>query len=542
MIDPTNINIPDLIPLIGLYAETHYRFRGFPFSRYFRREPEVIFDAPFRLEPNHNLPITMIIKDAHHFPVKLESIDIRISNGEKSQSLNIPLNLWINKSLWHCVSDVDVSDFPPGLVKIEATAHLQDKKRTWDVSQDNYHGLSQAPLEVFLAAEPLPKLPGWYAGELHTHTEYGCDQVEFGAPLEAIKSTADALGLDWVSLTDHSYNLDDMIDDYLHDDPQLLKWHGFLSHVKRLNKMPGSVVLVPGEELTCRASNGKNVHMLVLGEQRFLQGTGDSAQEWFQTRSQFTVRHAIAALSENSVTIAAHPFSPVPFLQKHLVNRSIWQDSDLSASGLSGWQILNGNPEKDFYLGLEKWITALLKGERRYIYAGNDAHGNFNRFRQVKMPMLSLHEHDNFIFGKSTTHVYINETPTVQNVLKALELGRTVISSGPVLELTVLNQSKKFLSGDETLSDPNSLIRVTCQSSEEFGCIERIIVNTYNSGDEKSIFQVNFDVNNNEPIYYKGIEFQLQGELYLRAEIHTRLHNGSTRFAYSNPIWLKTGK
>jgi len=68
----------DMVPLIGLYAETHFRFR-IPFSRYFKREPELIFDTPWRLEPSQKLSIFLVVKDAHLYPVKLESVEIKVS-------------------------------------------------------------------------------------------------------------------------------------------------------------------------------------------------------------------------------------------------------------------------------------------------------------------------------------------------------------------------------------------------------------------------------------------------------------------------------
>ena len=53
-----------LAPLLGMYAETHFRF-WIPLSRYFQREPELIFDSPWRLEPGQPLTLFLVIKDAH---------------------------------------------------------------------------------------------------------------------------------------------------------------------------------------------------------------------------------------------------------------------------------------------------------------------------------------------------------------------------------------------------------------------------------------------------------------------------------------------
>jgi len=51
------------LPLF-LYAETHYRFPYF-FSLLRKNEPEIIADAPHRIEPGSPLPILILIKDAH---------------------------------------------------------------------------------------------------------------------------------------------------------------------------------------------------------------------------------------------------------------------------------------------------------------------------------------------------------------------------------------------------------------------------------------------------------------------------------------------
>ena len=49
-----------IFPIIG-YLEIHYRLKYFPFSRYFKREPEIYADAPYRVEPAQDLPISLII-------------------------------------------------------------------------------------------------------------------------------------------------------------------------------------------------------------------------------------------------------------------------------------------------------------------------------------------------------------------------------------------------------------------------------------------------------------------------------------------------
>ena len=52
------------------------------------------------------------------------------------------------------------------------------------------------------------------------------------------------------------------------------------------------------------------------------------------------------------------------------------------------------------------WIRLLLDGYHKFIYAGNDAHGNFNMYRQIKTPMLSLYEKKEQLFGEFRTGVF----------------------------------------------------------------------------------------------------------------------------------------
>ena len=57
------------------YAEIHYTF--FRYSLINRRYPEVIADAPWRVDAGEPIPIVCIIKDADQFPVKLKKVTAR---------------------------------------------------------------------------------------------------------------------------------------------------------------------------------------------------------------------------------------------------------------------------------------------------------------------------------------------------------------------------------------------------------------------------------------------------------------------------------
>ena len=76
-------NLLTLLPILG-YAETHYRFTGLP-SLIYRRQPEIIFDLPRRLQPGADLPVVLLIKDADRFPVSVHTITANLKQGKEKR-------------------------------------------------------------------------------------------------------------------------------------------------------------------------------------------------------------------------------------------------------------------------------------------------------------------------------------------------------------------------------------------------------------------------------------------------------------------------
>ncbi len=528
----------ELLPLTALYAETHYRFRFFPFSRYFRREAEVVFDTPIRLEPGVSLPVSLIIKDSKKFPLRIINVHLQATSKGVTSEEKIPLNTDISSSFWYRIFNLDISSLPDGEVAVEATAEVSDGRHTWTVQQDNHPLLSHAPFNVYKSADPMPAFPEWSAGELHCHSEFGFDQVEFGAPLEVYQKSAPSMGIDWVAITDHSYNLDDMPDDYLTDDPMLRKWKKFLEKVETLNQTRVGALLIPGEELTCRSALGKNIHLLVLDNLEFLHGTGDGAQKWLHTRSENSVAEALSKITDSAFTAAAHPLVPINWLQRLLVRRGRWEDQDLRQDKLMGWQICNGMWDKGFYSGLKKWIEEINRGKRVYIFAGNDAHGNFNRFRQIKIPMWTMHENQDHLFGKVTTRVRSRGRVRKNEIIENMKDGKSYISDGPAIELSIIQNNKILFSGDTADSNSTGSVRVRYKSSPEFGQLHFLKILGDDQNRESLIRQYTPE---SDPFCksFKGeILLPLTGSKYIRAEIETENSNGKRYKAFTNPIWI----
>ena len=233
-----------------LYAEIHYRFKIIP-SRLYQRQPEIIADIPHRLEPGHALPVLILMKDAQRFPVELYKISVKIIPKIKSNEYGeIKIRLFdscesIRAPLWWRVFPIELSNDWFGIFEVDVEIHYRTNRRFYLCHNDNYSGTSHKPLEVFIAKSSLPQLPGFYHGDVHCHTDATSDQVEFGAPVEAMALLAKAQGIHFFAAADHSYDLDDMPDNYLKNDPTLQKWFCLQERIRLLNKKKSDIIIIP---------------------------------------------------------------------------------------------------------------------------------------------------------------------------------------------------------------------------------------------------------------------------------------------------------
>lgn len=157
---------------------------------------------------------------------------------------------------------------------------------------------------------PLPTLPGLYWGDLHTHSNYTEDQIEFGAPLPETACCARALGLHFIAVTDHSYDMDNLPGDYTRNDPELRKWRQFRAEVAHLNRELDGFIILPGEEVSVGNQRRQNVHCLVLGSGDFYPGAGDSGDRPLFNRPTLALPELYArvqASGNGAVIAAAHP-------------------------------------------------------------------------------------------------------------------------------------------------------------------------------------------------------------------------------------------
>ncbi|HOV98070.1 MAG TPA: CehA/McbA family metallohydrolase [Bacteroidota bacterium] len=518
---------------VFLYAEIHYRFKYF-FSLLKKSEPEIIADAPYRIEPGVDIPLLLLIKDSHHYPCVLGNVTVKVMKQGKLIHSECVHNKEeaITQKWWWSIYPIKATKEMNGKIEldVEFTIEYNHKKRSYH--NDNYRTSSHAPLKLFISQEPLPSYKSLYLGEIHSHSNYTEDQVEFGAPIEPTAQLAKALGLSFFAVTDHSYDLDDHPDNYLLNHPETPKWFDFQNEVSKLQN--SSVTIIPGEEVTCRNNTGENVHLLILNNKIFFPGSGDSAERWLRTQSELSISEVTAQLGTETITIAAHPLEPVSILQRILLNRGNWQNDDFEANQINGIQFINGMLNDGNKRGYEFWINTLLSGKRVSIVAGNDAHGNFNRFRQISIPFLKIGERNNQIFGEFRTGIFAPDKSR-ESILESLRLGKTIATNGPVANITRINNHTSLLG-----SEIKGGLCIHCQtlSSQEFGTIKKVLL--YEGIKGNRIENILYELNKLETYSYKfDLLITVKQPKYIRLEVYTEnAEDKKQYFCITNPVWF----
>jgi len=514
------------------YAEVHYRPRFLP-SLLSMRRPEIVCDAPTRVEKGRSVPLFLFVRHADRYPVTLHEVALHAVYDHGRECIaRFPFGgCKIADPIWW-----DAINFMPestGVLKLHPHVVVGLNGKTEQVLVDNYRGTGKSPLIVHVADEPYPGAEGWHHGDLHCHSFHTADQVEFGAPMEAMALAAFSMGLHWLAVTDHSYDLDDAPGDCAAGDPDLPKWKLMRNTAAVLQS---SFTVIPGEEVTCRTKRGKNCHMLAIDSARFISGSGDGGERGLDTATEHSIGEAAAACLEwGGFACAAHPMERVPLLERLILNRGEWDPDDLGTPGISGLQIYNGRRDSGFRRGRSAWKKLLLDGHRMSIFGGSDSHGDFNRRRGIELPLVSVGEALSNTLGCVRTVVRAGSWRK-DDICAALRSGRSVVTDGPFVDLSLRAGEVVCRPGD-TMTGGSFSIHARFLSSEEFGALKRGTVYGGITGEaeERTIAYLGTFMQPYEHVFESSTEERRFS--YIRAECET----ASGRLCLSNPVWLDLG-
>jgi hypothetical protein len=403
----------------------------------------------------------LIIKDADYFPIRIRDIHITLQYSGKTETQKLDIDYQAEKQLEFRPLDIT---FPnePAKVQINAGITVENKNgRRRELFNSNYSGINLSSLILENLNAPLPYPSNWLAGEIHCHSDYSSNPIEFGAPLEVLQKAAESLGMQYTVSTDHSWDFYYQKDRYMIPvDPQD-KWKDYCLEAGSLNRNSASLpLIIPGEEVSCGNHLGQNVHMIVIGHPEFIPGLGDGGRRWFNNRPCKTIPEVLEMVGE-APSFATHPRVPMSWLERLLFRRGSWHEQDIENTGspnrITGIQFWNGHRNIDYSLGRTFWVQQLLKGHRLLPAAGNDSHGDLNRHTGVKFPLFSLYQSLNHVYGKVRTLVEAPEK-TLTAIQSGLRKGNQVCTEGPFL----------------LLESADSRLTVTARSSSDFGGLWKI--------------------------------------------------------------------
>lgn len=359
----------------------------------------------------------------------------------------------------------------------------------------------EGPIEVEIWNKDLSKIDGWYCGDTHYHSSYTNTKstqwifAELGAPINATTKSLDALGLDWVTITDHSNSFNIPSNNF----------NNFKNECDKNNKC------LIGEEVNCRTKTSGNLLGDSLPGNHYLAYNLDSPLlDDGQNNVPYCDERVNLINSISKFGYVAHPESTLDVLGiADIISK--WENYSLPFTGLEVW---NKQISTDLDNGLIKWKELLLNGRKIFISAGSDAHGDLNTY-----------------FGKEYTCVYAPYY-SKSNIFNGLKNGNSFISNNGALTLEISYNNKTVRSGETIEVPKGELLKIDMTYNLEDTCHLSLYQGIIGESNENRdgfgwISSSGTETENERYIFEDG---------YYRVDC---LNEGTNKRIYTNPIWIK---
>lgn len=315
-------------------------------------------------------------------------------------------------------------------------------------------------MKIYVADSPWPTFTNWYAGDSHYHSWKTYNLYEIGGPTEAVSLSARAVGLQWLTVTDHSCDL--IMEGHEAD------WPTLGTEVKTLSN--ADFVMIRAEEVTTKGNYGIigirhllafDFDNLILGDQvgnpyyfneilgqgpyndnlQSQNGFGYSAHpgrwedSWFESEMSWPD-------VDNDIAFHIPTFKGLEFLNNPSPYYAENAFHPWGSNPHNGdWQSYDANWRASTIDGAADWdrlnSMGLASARKFFCLGGSDAHGDLNFYTGVDVAALLDFEYDtdarDYAIGKARTIAYLPSGLSEENVLLALRNGQTIITDGPAM-------------------------------------------------------------------------------------------------------------
>jgi hypothetical protein len=437
----------------------------------------------------------------------------------------------------------------------------------------------------------LPRLDGWYYGDTHYHSNFTDNPYEYGGPLSVTAEVARAIGLTWVTVTDHSYGLSRPLTE---DEIEVgNRWQSRRKAISRVNECSRDVLLIGAEEITVKKPLA-GLHILSY-DNPFVE---DHHPAGFGT---FTMQEAFNRILEKSgdtpgILYAAHPASggytwenedyavackpeySGLFAGLQLYNEKIWYEvttrSSMDRDTVNPFELFQEDKRRpnwagELLEGIQKhWVKRFLlpslknfaqrgKLQKCFVLAGSDAHMDFNYSFRPHPAFLIHNLYDN-AFGRVRTLAWLGKPDgnrfSEQSVYQALKTGKTLLTDGPVATFSLTPEENNHIGqlGDTVrLTEGGNLaMELEWASTEEFGPLRKVSLLLGTTEGELDIadridgLRDLIDTGTLSGSIRHVFSNWATGPAYLRLEAYSQGQSSAGEalfYCVTNPIWITTG-
>lgn len=337
---------------------------------------EIIADVPYRIQKFNNsgqlnsVPILFYVHDSNSslYRNDLVSVSVYVKNADTSR-FTVPINLssYSDADVQKMITCRSVGDQSMSIQTFDSSCFVKDNNVTlkfiedtnwWfqpvacvQITRNHWYFMLNIPGEmlqeyndiidiavefnldydadetkyfrVFRHNDQLPVQEDWYKGDTHFHSVFTQNNAETGLPNEANRIAAKAVGLDWITITDHSCDFDN------YGSGMAINWQKLGQDVATQEVLDSTFKFIRAIEMSVNNSAGDVVHALVYPsyeQPQNLDYLGDGGGDLISTN--VSSAELFDALSiKRSFSYLAHPFAEGDVISA-AVGGGAWNISD----------------------------------------------------------------------------------------------------------------------------------------------------------------------------------------------------------------------